>query len=98
MSSMKATRLDHNNYWAKLTNYSIQKTLGKPAAVVPNIGGSIPNDVFMNTLNLSTIWIPHSYPGCSQHAPNEHMLSSIAREGLQIMTGLFWDIGNDLPK
>ena len=97
MSSMKATRLDHNDYWAKLTNYSIQKTLGKPAAVVPNIGGSIPNEVFMDTLNLSTIWIPHSYTGCSQHAPNEHMLTSIAKEGLQITAGLFWDIGNDLP-
>jgi hypothetical protein len=42
---------------------------------------------------LPTIWVPHSYPACSQHAPNEHMLSRVAREGLQIMTGLFWDLG-----
>jgi len=32
-------------------------------------------------------------PACSQHAPNEHMLVAIAREGLMIMTGLFWDLG-----
>jgi hypothetical protein len=44
-------------------------------------------------LGLPTIWVPHSYPACSQHAPNEHMLASVAREGLQIMTGLFWDLG-----
>ena len=72
---------------------SIGQTLGRPAALVPNIGGSIPNDIFAGLLGLSTVWVPHSYSGCAQHAPNEHMLTSIAREGLQIMTGLFWDIG-----
>jgi hypothetical protein len=49
-------------------------------------------------LGLPTIWVPHSYPACSQHAANEHMLSAVAREGLQIMTGLFWDLGEpDTP-
>jgi len=37
--------------------------------------------------------VPHSYPVCSQHAPDEHMLSRVAREGLQIMTGIFFDLG-----
>jgi hypothetical protein len=44
---------------------------------------------------LPTVWIPHSYPGCAQHAPNEHLLASVAREGLAIMTGLFVDLGDD---
>jgi hypothetical protein len=26
--------------------------------------------------------VPHSYLGCSQHAPNEHLPIAIAREGL----------------
>ncbi|MDA0653485.1 MAG: hypothetical protein O3C49_09450 [Proteobacteria bacterium] len=26
-------------------------------------------------------------------APNEHLLASVAREGLGIMAGLFWDLG-----
>lgn len=30
---------------------------------------------------------------CSQHAPNEHLLASVAREALGIMAGLFWDLG-----
>ena len=38
-------------------------------------------------------WIPHSYAGCSQHAPDEHLLAPIAREGLGAMAGLFWDLG-----
>jgi len=37
--------------------------------------------------------VPHSYAGCSQHAPDEHVLAVIVREGLQIMSGLFWDLG-----
>ena len=31
-------------------------------------GGSLPNDSFLDVLGLRTIWIPHSYAGCSQHA------------------------------
>jgi hypothetical protein len=44
------------------------------------------------------LWIPHSYPACSQHAPNEHLLGSLAREALQIMAGLFWDLTEDGAK
>ncbi|WP_158238486.1 hypothetical protein [Pollutimonas subterranea] len=31
--------------------------------------------------------------GCSQHAPNEHLPPAVLREGLCIMTGLYWDMG-----
>ena len=56
------------------------------------------NDTFADVLGLRTIWIPHSYAGCSQHAPDEHLLAPIAREGLGAMAGLFWDLGEpDIP-
>jgi hypothetical protein len=42
---------------------------------------------------LPTIWVPPSYASWSQHAPNEHALAPILREGLQIMAGMFWDLG-----
>lgn len=92
-SSMRATRADPDDPWVRRTLASIEATLGEPPALVPNIGGSIPNDVFAELLGLPTVWIPHSYAGCSQHAPNEHMLTLVARDGLRLMTGLFWDIG-----
>ena len=60
---------------------------------MPNFGGSLPNDVFSDLLGLPTIWVPHSYPGCSQHAPDEHILLSVTEEALGIMAGLFWDLG-----
>ena len=70
-----------------------RNTTGKQAAVLPNFGGSLPNDVFSDLLGLPTIWVPHSYPGCSQHAPDEHILLSVTEEALGIMAGLFWDLG-----
>ena len=88
-----ATRLDPDDPWVVWAVDSLQRSTGKPPAVLPNLGGTLPNDVFAQTLGLPTIWVPHSYPACSQHAPGEHLLGSVAREGLQIMAGLFWDLG-----
>ncbi len=90
---MHATRLSPDNRWVRWAVDSIQRTTGKKPAILPNLGGSLPNEVFADTLGLPTIWIPHSYSACSQHAPNEHMLAPIAREGLAIMAGVFWDLG-----
>jgi acetylornithine deacetylase/succinyl-diaminopimelate desuccinylase-like protein len=88
-----ATRLDPEHPWVRWAQQSIARTAGANPAILPNLGGSLPNDVFAETLGLPTVWVPHSYPGCSQHAPDEHLLASVARDGLRIMTGLFWDLG-----
>ncbi len=89
-----ATRLDPDHPWVRWTAASIERTTGAQPAILPNLGGSLPNDVFADVLGLPTVWIPHSYAACSQHAPNEHMLASIARDALRIMTGVFWDLGD----
>ena len=88
-----ASRTDFDSHWINWTAESIRQTTGKAPAVLPNFGGSLPNDVFSETLGLPTIWVPHSYPGCSQHAPDEHILLSVTEEALGIMAGLFWDLG-----
>ena len=90
---MGATRLDPNDPWARLAAESIAATVDTPADLLPNAGGSLPNDVFTDVLGLPTVWVPHSYPGCNQHAPNEHVLLPLMRDGLAIMTGIFWDAG-----
>jgi acetylornithine deacetylase/succinyl-diaminopimelate desuccinylase-like protein len=91
--SFAASRTDFDSPWVNWAAESIRKTTGKAPAVLPNFGGSLPNDVFSETLGLPTIWVPHSYPGCSQHAPDEHILLSVTEEALGIMAGLFWDLG-----
>jgi acetylornithine deacetylase/succinyl-diaminopimelate desuccinylase-like protein len=89
----QATRLDPEHPWVKWAAASIARTCGKKPAVLPNLGGSLPNDIFADMLGLPTVWVPHSYPGCSQHAPNEHLPPQLLREALAVMTGLYWDLG-----
>jgi acetylornithine deacetylase/succinyl-diaminopimelate desuccinylase-like protein len=72
---------------------SMERTLGERPTILPNLGAALPNDVFAEILGMPTLWIPHSYAACGQHAPDEHALAPILREGLQLMTGLFWDLG-----
>ena len=93
-----ASRLDPEDPWVEFAARSIERTTGRAPTILPNLGGSLPNDSFAEVLGLRTIWVPHSYAGCSQHAPDEHLLAPIAREGLGAMAGLFWDIGEpDIP-
>ena len=88
-----ATRLDPDHPWVKWTAASIDARPGAKPAILPNLGGSLPNDVFADVLGLPTVWIPHSYAACCQHAPNEHLLAPVARDALRIMAGLMWDLG-----
>ena len=90
-----ATRLDPDHPWVEWAAASIERTTGAAPAVLPNLGGSLPNELFARDLGLPTLWLPHSYAGCSQHAPDEHMLASTTREALGIMAGLFWDVGEE---
>jgi acetylornithine deacetylase/succinyl-diaminopimelate desuccinylase-like protein len=99
ISGMKfeATRLDPDDAWVRWALASMARTTGKTPTLLPNLGGSLPNDVFADVLGLPTLWVPHSYAACSQHAPNEHILGSLSREALQIMAGLFWDLAEEGP-
>jgi acetylornithine deacetylase/succinyl-diaminopimelate desuccinylase-like protein len=90
---MAATRLDPDNAWVRFTLASIEASAGLKPVLLPNLGGSLPNDVFADILQLPTVWVPHSYPACCQHAPDEHLLLPVARQALVLMTGLFWDLG-----
>ena len=89
---MQATRLDPDDPWVRWAASCIERATGKPVAILPNLGGSLPNDCFADVLGLPTLWVPHSYPACSQHAADEHLLSDVAAEGVRIMVALFGDL------
>ncbi|WP_104494123.1 M20/M25/M40 family metallo-hydrolase [Paracoccus denitrificans] len=93
-AAFPASRSDLDNEWVRFVAGSMQRTTGKPPVILPNLGGSLPNTIFTDTLGLPTIWVPHSYPGCGQHGADEHLPISIVREGLAIMAGIFWDLGH----
>jgi acetylornithine deacetylase/succinyl-diaminopimelate desuccinylase-like protein len=88
-----ASRTDPNNPWVRLVVESFSQTAGRAPNVIPNIGASGPSEYFREVLDVPVIWIPHSYGGCGQHGPDEHGLGSLFREGLGLMAGLWWDLG-----
>ena len=95
-----ATRTEPDHPWALFAAASLQRSTNVKPAIVPQMGGSICNDVFTDILGMPTIWIPHSYASCSQHAPDEHILMPLTRSAIEVMAGLYWDIGagNAPPK
>ena len=90
---MPASRTDPANPWVQRAAASLARTLGRKPQIIPNSGGGLPGDVFIDHLGVPLVWIPHSYNGCKQHGPNEHLLLAPAREGIAAFTGLWWDMG-----
>ncbi|MEK9672427.1 MAG: M20 family metallopeptidase [Rhodospirillaceae bacterium] len=93
-TTFAAARTDPDHPWAQWAMAALARATGKKARVVPNSGGSICNDVFQDVLGIPFVWMPLSYTGCSQHAPNEHILWSLTREGMELVTGVYWDLGD----
>jgi acetylornithine deacetylase/succinyl-diaminopimelate desuccinylase-like protein len=91
-----AARTEPDEPWVRVIAESIERTTGRVPNIVPNSSGGNPSKFFMDALGVPVIWIPNSYAGCSQHAPNEHALASLLREGLGSMTGILWDVGAEV--
>ncbi|MEP4198294.1 MAG: M20 family metallopeptidase [Aliishimia sp.] len=87
-----ATRSNAYSAWVRRVTTSIATTMGQGPDILPNLAGSLPNHCFSEILGVPTVWVPHSYAGCNQHAPDEHMLLEVAEQGLAVMTGIFWDL------
>lgn len=90
---MAASRTDPAAPWVRWTVASMEKTLGRAVQVIPNASGGLPGDVFVDHLGVSLVWVPHSYNGCKQHGPDEHLLLATAREGMAAFAGIWWDLG-----
>lgn len=89
-----ASRTEPDHPWAERVRASLTRSSNAPLAVIPQMGGSICNDLFTDLLAIPAIWIPHSYTACSQHAPDEHILLSLSRSAIELMAGLYWDVGD----
>ena len=66
---MPASRTDPAHPWVQRIAASLARTLDRPAQLIPNSGGGLPGDVFVDHLAVPLVWIPHSYNGCKQHGP-----------------------------
>jgi acetylornithine deacetylase/succinyl-diaminopimelate desuccinylase-like protein len=88
-----ASRTDPDNPWVRLVVESMTRTAGRGPNVVPNGAGSNPSEIFKQELGVPIMWLPQSYAGCGQHGPDEHALAPLYRDGLGLMAGVWWDIG-----
>lgn len=93
---MPASRTDPAHPWVRFAADSIERSLGRTVQIIPNAAGGLPGDVFVDHLGIPLVWIPHSYSGCKQHGPDEHLLTSTAREGIIAFAGLWWDLGEKM--
>jgi acetylornithine deacetylase/succinyl-diaminopimelate desuccinylase-like protein len=93
---MAASRTDPAHPWVARVAESLRNTLGKPIQIIPNASGGLPGDVFVDLLKLPLVWVPHSYNGCGQHGPDEHLLIGPAREAMLGFAGLWWDLGESV--
>ena len=91
-----ATRSSADDPWVRAVAASLEDVAGKPPHILPNLAGWIPNHCFSEVLEMPAVWVPHSYKGCSQHAPNEHVLKEVCRDALRGMVGVFWDVGDNV--
>jgi acetylornithine deacetylase/succinyl-diaminopimelate desuccinylase-like protein len=90
---MPASRTRPDDPWVRWAATSMEQTLGRDVQIIPNASGGLPGNVFVDHLRVPLVWIPHSYNGCKQHGPDEHLLAGPAREGLEAFAGLWWDLG-----
>ena len=90
---MPASRTDPADPWVRWTVASMERTLRRAVQVIPNSSGGLPGDVFVDHLGVPLVWVPHSYNGCGQHGPDEHLLMAPAREGIAAFAGIWWDLG-----
>ena len=93
-----ATRFSPDHPWVRFVADSIRTSSGKEPHVLPNLAGSLPNEVFTDILGLPTVWVPHSHAECGQHGPDEHALVPVAEEGMRVMTALFLDIAENAAR
>jgi acetylornithine deacetylase/succinyl-diaminopimelate desuccinylase-like protein len=67
------SRTDPDDPFVRLVVAAADEVYEKPMLLVPSVGGSGPNQVFAETLNIPIVTAGCGYPGGNTHAPNEHV-------------------------
>jgi acetylornithine deacetylase/succinyl-diaminopimelate desuccinylase-like protein len=66
-------RTDPDHPFVNLVVDSAKDVYGMPMIVIPMVGGSGPNHLFIRHLNVPIVTAGVSYPGSQNHAPNENI-------------------------
>lgn len=88
-------RTNPDHPWATWLKSTVERVGDGKCGVVPCSGGSNVTGTIGSELGMPFSWLPMSYLACSQHAPNEHILRPLMREGLALITGVYWEMGSE---
>ena len=67
-------RTDPDDPFIQIVVESARDAYGQPMMIVPMVGGSGPNHVFLDALKLPVATAGIGYPGTKAHAPNENVV------------------------
>ncbi len=87
-------RTDPDHPFVKLTLDAARDAYGKEPIVMPMIGGSGPNHVFLDTLKAPIVTAGVGYPGSQAHAPNENMVIENFVDGVKHTARIVEMFGN----
>ena len=73
LGGQRPARVDPDHPLVRLAAETAQETYGKPASIVPIVGGSGPMWWFAGLLDLPITSPGIEYPGVRVHSPNEHI-------------------------
>jgi len=67
-------RTDPDDPFVKTVVEAATEIYGVPMAIVPMVGGSGPNHIFLEVLQIPIVTAGIGYPGSKAHAPNENIV------------------------
>lgn len=73
LGSEPAARTDPDHPFVSLVVETARDVYGVPMQIIPMTGGSGPNYIFIDALNIPVVTLGFGYPGAQTHAPNENL-------------------------
>ena len=86
-------RTDPDNSFVKLAVDTAAEVYGAPVEIVPMIGGSGPNHVFIEALKVPIVGSGIGYPGGQAHAPNENIRLDLYLKGARHIVRIMKEFG-----
>ena len=86
-------RTDPDHPFVNQVVENAREIYGSPMQKVPMIGGSGPNHVFIENLNVPIVTSGIGYPGSAVHAPNENIRVDLYLKGAKHITRIIQDFG-----
>ena len=93
LSSDAPARTDPDDAFVKMVVRSAKEVYGQPMRIIPMTGGSGPNAIIQNALNVPIVTAGIGYPDSREHAPNENIRLDLYQKAAKHLTRILVDFG-----